>query len=204
MSDLSYQLSSSGESSLLDEGEPVGKKTRKTVNSKSKCQKASQDLSKAKKTKPQRSNVKTRNHNKFFEKRKNASCVENDDDDDDDWMMDAQRNSQEKNRRKESPNKSASEPGDASLSQLADDISVRKLAQDMHELKELVLGIKKQIFKVEILIKSRKGHGNTLSDGEEEGFKDVLRRYKLPIASKEDLDGLEVKLKCATDRKILV
>lgn len=74
-------------------------------------------------------------------------------------------------------------------------------SQDIGELKNEMLIIKRLVAKVEVLIKSRK---ETTSSDSDTDFLGTLQSFGLPITTKENLDNLEQKLKSEDEKSKLV
>lgn len=72
---------------------------------------------------------------------------------------------------------------------------------DLNILKEELVSVKRLIAKVEVLIKCRKESSPSDSDHD---FLNTLQSYRLPIATKEDLDNLEQKLENENEMSQLV
>lgn len=75
------------------------------------------------------------------------------------------------------------------------------ISHEMAELKAAMMSMKRQIVKVEVLIKCRRENNYSETDVD---FLNTLKSYGLPLTAKEKLDDLEKKLKDENEKTKLV
>lgn len=150
-----------------DIAEPLDTKKRRNASNKNANQ------SKKQKRVP----MKSKNHNDFFEKHLDAEPANNTLN-----LLPVDQQIQ---------TDSNLGPIDTVLPQINNETSFQQLTQDMRELKDIVMDLKRHVARVEVLIKCQK---SSVLNKSNENCMEVLQSFGLPIMEKSKLDELEKSL----------